>query len=115
MTTLMTIGLMSSMFLLFVVLRTFSTSTQAYALMSLVPLGFGLIVFALRFVAGVEQAPDHWWADFYEKVVWASAIQTALGIALIARAAHRRRPLAVLMVTTLLTGSLVWVRVFRWI
>jgi hypothetical protein len=114
-TSVLTIGLISSMFLIFVVLRTFSGSTRAYAELSLVPLALGLTAFALRFVSAVEHAPDCWWADLYDKVLWASTIQTGLGFTLIARAAYRRRPLVLLTITTFLTGSLLWLRVARWI
>jgi len=112
-TSVLTIGLISTVFLIFVVLRTFSGSTRAYAVLSLVPLALGLTAFVLHFVSAVEQAPDCWWAGLFEKVLWASVIQTVLGIALIARAAYRRRPLALLMITTFLTGSLLWLRVAR--
>ena len=112
MTTLvLTIGRMSLMFLLFVVLTTFSNSTRAYTVISLVPLALGLTLFALR---SVSEQPDYSWTDLYEKVVWATTIQTGLGIALIARAVYRRRPLVLLTFTTFLTGSMVWLRVFRW-
>jgi hypothetical protein len=112
-TSVLTIGLISTVFLIFVVLRTFSGSTRAYAVLSLVPLALGLTAFTLHFVSAAEHGPDCWWADLYEKVLWASTIQTALGIALIAQAAYRRRPLVLLMITTFVTGSLLWLRVAR--
>jgi hypothetical protein len=49
---LLTLGLIPSMFLLFVVLTTFSNSTRAYAAILLVPLALGLTIFILRFGAG---------------------------------------------------------------
>jgi len=115
MTTLFTIALIASPFLVFVVLAAFSNSTRAYAEISLLPLALGLTAFALRSFSGVGQAPVLWWADLYDKVLWASTIQTALGIALIARAIYRRSPLVLLTFTTFLAGSLLWVRVARWI
>ena len=111
MTTLViTIGLISLMLLLFVVLTTFWNSTRAYAAISLVPLSLALILLFLR---SVSVQPDYSWADLYEKIVWATSIQMALGIVLIARAVYRRRPLGVLTFTTFLTGSMVWLRLFR--
>ena len=107
----LTIGVMTLMFLLFIGLTTFLSSTKAYAVISLVPLALGIIVFALR---TVSSQPDYSWADLYEKVVWGTAIQTALGLVLIARALYRRRPLALLTFATLLTGSMVWLRILRW-
>jgi hypothetical protein len=110
---LLTLGLIPSMFLLFVVLTTFSDSTRAYAAISLVPLALGLTVIALRSLS-VEPSTDYWWPDLYEKIVWASAIQTGLGIGLIVRALYRRRPVVLLVVATFLTASLVWLRATRW-
>ena len=115
MTTIFTIALIASTFLLFVLLTTFSNSSRAYAEISLVPLALGLTAFALRSFSGVEQAPDIWWADLYDKVLWASTIQTALGVALITRALYRRSPVVLLTFTTLLAGSLLWLRVARWV
>ena len=102
------------MFLLFVVLTTFSDSTRAYAAISLVPLTLGLTVFALRSLSAVETSPGSWWPDLYEKILWASAIQAGLGIGLIVRPLYRRRPVTLLVVATLLTASLVWLRATRW-
>jgi hypothetical protein len=113
-TLLLTLGLIPSMFLLFVVLTTFSDSTRAYGAISLVPLALGLTVFALRSLSGVEASPDYWWPDLYEKILWASAIQTGLGIGLIVRALYRRRPVVLLVVATLVTASLVGLRAARW-
>src|SRR5262252_6591595 len=106
MTTVFTIALIASTFLVFVVLTTFSNATRAYAEISLVPLALGLTAFALRSFSGLDQAPDLWWADLYDKVLWASTIHTALGVALIARAVYRRTPLVLLTFTTFLAGSL---------
>ena len=114
MTTVFTIALIASPFLVFVLLTKFSNSTRAYAEISLVPLALGLTAFALRTFSG-DQASGRWWADLYDKVLWASTIQTALGIGLIARAIYRRTPLVLLTFTTFLAGSLLWVRVARWI
>ena len=114
-TLLLTQGLIPSMVLLFFVLTTFSDSTRAYAAISLVPLTLGLTVFTLRSLSAVETSPDYWWPDLYEKILWASAIQTGLGIGLIVRALYRRRPVALLVVATLLTTSLVWLRAMRWL
>ena len=111
---LLTLGLIPLMFLLFVMLTTFSDSTWAYAAISLVPLTLGLTVIALRSLSAVEHSPDYWWPDLYEKIVWASALQTGLGIGLIVRALYRRRPVVLLVVATLLTASLVGLRVTRW-
>jgi len=113
MTTVFTIALIASTFLVFVLLTTFSNSTRAYAEISLVPLALGVTALALSSFSGVEKTPDLWWADLYDKVLWASTIQTALGVALIARAIYRRTPLVPLTVTTFLAGSLVWLRVAR--
>ena len=112
---LLTLGLIPSMFLLFVMLTTFSDSTWAYAAISLVPLALGLTVIALRSLSAVEHSPDYWWPDLYEKIVWASAVQTGLGIGLIVWARCRRRPVVLLVVATLLTASPVWLRGTRWI
>lgn len=111
---LLTLGLSPSMFLLFIVLTTFSDSTKAYAAISLVPLALGLTVFVLRSLSAFETSPDYWWPDLYEKIVWASAVQTALGVGLIVRALYRRRPVVLLVVATVLTASLVWLRATRW-
>jgi hypothetical protein len=111
---LLTLGLIPSMFLLFVVLTTFSDSTRAYGAISLVPLALGLIVFVLRSLS-VEPSTDYWWPDLYEKIVWASAVQTSLGIGLIVRALYRRRPVVLLIVATLLTTAPVWLRTTRWL
>ena len=111
---LLTLGLIPSMFLLFVVLTTFSDSTKAYAAISLVPLTLGLTVFALCSLSAVERSPDYWWPDLYQKIVWASTVQTGFGIGLIVRALYLRRPLVLLVVATLLTASLVWLRAARW-
>jgi uncharacterized membrane protein YeiH len=102
---LLTVGLIPSMFLLLVVLTTFLNSTRAYAGISLVPLALGLTVFALVSLSAVEHSPDYWWPDLYEKIVWASAVQTGLGIGLIIRVLYRRRPVVLLVVATLLTAS----------
>ena len=111
---LLTFGLIPSMFLLFAVLTTFSDSTRAYAAISLVPLALGLTAFALRSLSAVEHSPDYWWPDLYEKIVWASAVQTGLGIGLIVWALYRRRPVVLLVAATFLTGSLVWLRATGW-
>jgi hypothetical protein len=110
---LLTLGLIPSMVLLFVVLKKFSDSTGAYAAISLVPLALGLTVIALRSLS-VEHSPDYWWPDLYEKIVWASAVQTGLGIGLIVWALYRRRPVVLLVVATLLTTAPVWLRATRW-
>lgn len=112
-TLLLTLGLIPSMFLLFVMLTTFSGSTRAYAAISLVPLALGLAVIALRSLS-VEPSPDYWWPDLYEKIVWASVVQTGLGVGLIGRALYRRRPLVLLVLATLLTAAPVWLRATRW-
>lgn len=112
-TLLLTLGLISLIFLLFVVLTTFSDSTRAYASISLVPLALGLTVIALRSLS-VEPSPDYSWPELYEKIVWASALQTALGIGLIVWACYRRRPLVLLVMATLLTAAPVWLRAKRW-
>ena len=114
-TLLLTLGLIPSMLFLFVVLTTFSDSTWAYAVISLVPLALGLTVFALRYLSAVETSPDYWWPDLYEKIVWASAVQTGLGIGLIVRALYQRRPVVLLVAATLLTAAPVWLRGTRWI
>jgi hypothetical protein len=111
---LLTLGLIPSMFLLFVVLTTFSDSTRAYAAISLVPLALALTVFALRSLSAVDHSPDYSWPELYEKIVWASAVQTGLGIGLIVWARYRRRPVVLLVVATLLTASPVWLRATRW-
>lgn len=111
---LLTLGLIPSMFLLFVVLTTFSDSTRAYATISLVPLTLGLTVFALCSLSTVVHSPDYWWPDLYEKIVWASAVQTGLGIGLIVRALYLRRPVVLLVVATLLAASLVWLHATHW-
>ncbi len=108
---LLTLGLIPLMFLLFVV---FSDSTRAYGAISLVPLALGLTLFALRSLSPVETSPHYWWPELYEKIVWASAVQTGLGIGLIVRALYRRRPFVLLVVATLLTASPVWLRATRW-
>ena len=113
-TLLLTLGLIPSMFLLFVMLTTFSNSTRAYAAISLVPLALALTVFALQALSAVEHSPDYWWPDLYEKILWASAIQTGLGIGLIVRALYRRRPIVLLVVATLVAASLVWLRATGW-
>lgn len=110
---LLTLGLIPSMFLLFVVLTTFSDSTRAYAAISLVPLALGLTVFVLRSLSAFETSANYWWPDLYEKIVWASAAQTALGIGLIVRALYQRRSVVLLIVATVLTASLVWLRAAR--
>ena len=110
-TLLITLGLIPS--ICFVVLMTFSDSTKAYAAISLVPLALGLTVFALRSLS-VESSPGYWWLDLNEKIVWASAVQTALGIGLIVRAIYRRRSVVFLVVATALTASPVWLRATRW-
>ena len=112
-TLLLTLGLIPSMLLLFIVLTTVSDSTRAYGAISLVPLALGLTLFALRSLS-VENSPDYWWLDLNEKIVWASAVQTALGIGLMVRAISRRRPVVLLVVATLLTASPVWLRATRW-
>lgn len=109
---LLTLGLIPSMFLLFAVLTTFSDSTKAYAAISLVPLALGLTVFALRSLS-VEPSQDYWWSDLYEKIVWASVMQTGLGIGLIGRALYRRRSVGLLTVTTILAASLICLRATR--
>ena len=111
---LLTLGLIPSMFLLFVMLTTFSDSTRAYAAISLIPLALGLTVIALRSLS-VEPSSDYWWPDLYEKIFWASAVQTGLGIGLILRACYRRRPVVLLVVATILTTAPVWLRATRWI
>jgi|GEM_PF-1523963 len=111
---LLTFGLIPSMFLLFAVLTTFSDSTRAYGAISLVPLALGLTVFALRSLSAVETSPDYWWPDLYEKIVWASAVQTGLGIGLIGRALYRRRPVVLLAVATVLTTAPAWLRAAPW-
>ena len=108
---LITVGLIPS--ISFVVLTAFSDSTKAYAAISLVPLALGLTVFALRSLS-VEHSPDYWWLDLNEKIVWASAVQTGLGIGLIVRSIYRRRSVVLLVVATLLTASPVWLRATRW-
>lgn len=113
-TLLLTLALIPPMFLFFVVLTTFSDSTWAYAAISLVPLALALTVFALQALSAVEHSPDYSWPDLYEKIVWASAVQTGLGIGLIVRALYRRRPAVLLVVATLLTASPVWLRATRW-
>src|SRR5581483_614944 len=113
-TLLLTLGLIPSMFLLFAVLTTFSDSTRAYGAISLIPLALGLTVIAIRSLS-VEPSSDYWSSDLYEKIFWASAVQTALGIGLIVRAFHRRRPIVFLAVATLLTTAPVWLRATRWI
>lgn len=110
----LTLGLIPLMFLLFVVLTTFSDSTKAYAAISLVPLALGLTVFVLRSLSAVEPSPDYSWPDLYEKIVWASAIQTGLGIGLIVWGLYRRRPVVLLVVATLLTAAPVCLRATRW-
>jgi hypothetical protein len=105
---------LSLMFLLFVVLTRFSDSTMAFGAISLVPLALGLTVFALRSLSAVETSPDNWGPDLYEKIVWASAVQTGLGIGLIGRALYGRRPVVLLVVATLLTTAPVWMRATRW-
>ena len=112
-TLLLTLGLIPSMFLLFAVLTTFSDSTRAYGAISLVPLALGLTVIALRSLS-VEPSSDYWWPDLYEKIFWASTVQTALGIGLILRACYRRRPVVLLVVATFLTTAPVWLRATRW-
>lgn len=112
-TLLLTVGMIPSLLLFFVVLTTFSDSTRAYVAVSLVPLALGLTVFALRYLSAIETSP-YWWPDLYEKILWASAVQTGLGIGLIGRALYRRRPVVLLVVATLLTTSLVWLRAARW-
>lgn len=112
-TLLVTLGLILSMFLLFVVLKIFD-STRAYAVISLVPLALGLTVIALQSLSAVEHSTGDFWLDLYEKIVWASAIQAGLGIGLIVRALYRRRPVLLLIVATLLTASPVWLRATRW-
>jgi hypothetical protein len=110
-TLLLTFGLIPSMFLLFVMLMTFSDSTRAYAAISLVPLALGLTMIALRSLSAVEPSPDYSWPDL---IVWASAVQTGLGIGLIVWARYRRRPVVVLVAATLLTTAPVWLRATRW-
>ena len=77
-------------------------------------LTLGLTVIALRSLSAVDHSPDYWWPDLYEKIVWASAVQTGLGIGLIGRALYRRRPVVLLVVATLVTASLVGLRAARW-
>jgi len=113
-TLLLTLGLIPSMFLLFVVLTTFSDSTRAYGAISLVPLALGLTIFILRSAPAVDQSQTYWWPDLYEKIVWASLVQVALGIGLIVRASYRRRPVVLLLFATFLSGALVWLRAARW-
>ena len=113
MTTLL-LSLILSTFLLFVVLRTFSDSTMAYVAISLVPLALALTVFALRSLSAVEHSSDYSWPNLYEKIVWASVVQTGLGIGLIAWARNRRRPVVLLVTATLLTAAPVWLRVAGW-
>jgi len=115
MTTLvLTIGLIALMFLLFVGLSTFSNSTRAYAVISFVPVVLGLTLFALRSLSGPGDS-GYWWGDLCDKVVWATTIQTGLGVVLIARATYQHRPLLLLTFATFLTGSMFWLRIFRWI
>ena len=108
---LITLGLIPS--ICFVVLMTFSDSTKAYAAISLVPLALGLTVFALRSLS-VEHSPGCWWLDLNEKIVWASAVQTGLGIGLIVRAIYRRRSVVLSVVAALLTALPVWLRATHW-
>lgn len=54
----------------------------------------------------VPMPPFHWFR--------LHAVQTGLGTGLIVRALYRRRPVVLLVVATVLTASLVWLRVTRW-
>jgi hypothetical protein len=111
-TLLITPGLI--LFLLFVLVTTFANSTKAYAAISLVPLALGLTLLAVRSLSPVDYSLEYSWPDLCEKTVWASAVQTGLGIGLIGRSLYLRRPVVLLIVATLLAGSPVWLRATRW-
>lgn len=75
---LLTLGLILSMFLLFVVLTTFSDSARGCRHF-IGSADVGLTVLALCSLSTVEHSPDYWWPDLLEKIVWASAVQTGFG------------------------------------
>lgn len=112
-TLFLTLGLIPSMFFLFMMLAALNGSTKAYAAISWVPLAFGLVIWLfIRYALAFENSADPWWQDLAHKIVWVSLVQAGLGAVLLARAVYKREPIVALLIATLLSGSLFWLWLF---
>lgn len=112
-TLLVTLGLIPSMFFAFAVLSTFYGTTKAYVAISWLPLALGLNIWAARLLVAFAGSSDRWCQDLAGTIAWASLVQAGLGVGLFAYAVYKRRPVVILMIATLLSGCLFWVRLFR--
>lgn len=112
-TLLLTLGLIPSMFFAFLVLTTFYGTTRAYVAISWLPMACGLIIWMFRLMLAFGNSPDWWWRDLSGKIAWASLIQAGLGTGLIARSVYKRQSVVALLIATLLSGFLFWLRLIR--
>lgn len=112
-TLFLTLGLIPSMFFLFMMLTTFYGSRKAFAAICWIPLAFGSVIgIYLRYTLAFDNPPDQWWQDLAAKIVWVSLAQAGLGVGLLARAVYKKKPFVSLIIATLLSGCLFWLWLF---
>ncbi|HET6671518.1 MAG TPA: hypothetical protein VFH15_14925 [Pyrinomonadaceae bacterium] len=111
---LISLVLIPSMLLAYVVLTTFYGANRAYIAISWLPLAYVLIIWAFILVLDFQHIPDEWWRGLLITLGWAGLAQAALGVALIVRAISKREGAIGVTLATLLSASPFFLRFVRY-
>lgn len=100
---LISLVLIPSMLLAYVVLTTFYGANRAYIAISWLPLAFILTTWIFIQLMQFQHLSDQWWRDLAGTIHWASLFQTGLGMGLIARTIWRHESVIGVLLATLVS------------
>lgn len=110
---LLGLGLIPSMLFVYVVLTTFYGANRAYLAISWLPIALLLMIWIFRLLLDFQHLSDEWWRGLATTIGWASLVQAALGIGLIARALSRKQRTIGLLLATSAAASPFLLRFIR--
>jgi hypothetical protein len=110
---LLGLGLIPSMLFVYAMLTTFYGVNRAYIGISWLPIAFAFVIWLFELAVRFQNLSDEWWRELAATLAWASLVQAALGIALVARSFYRREGVAGLIIATTASASPFLVRFIR--
>ena len=100
---LISLVLIPSMLLAYLVLTTFYGANRAYIAISWLPLAFILTIWLFIQLIQFQHLSDQWWRDLAGTIQWATLFQTALGMGLLTRALWRHESAIGVLLGTLVS------------
>lgn len=99
-----------SMLFVYVMLTTFYGAQRAYIAISWLPLALIVTIWAFTRILNFQHLSDQWWLELARMIRWATLIQVALGLGLVARALWQRKAAIAVALATILSASPLFLR-----